>query len=116
MTFFPEKIQIFTPKISDDLFSHRLGFSDCTSLYCRGLLECHIRPFLHKKNHYFRKAFLDKTNFLLCSYFRAHPTTCTTSLNIGRDQCMDRPPTSNCGGTVPPSPLGLPSARLKCLQ
>src|SRR6218665_5425 len=28
----------------------------------------------------------------------------TTSQNIGGDQCMDGPPTSNFGGTVPPVP------------
>src|SRR6218665_26926 len=27
------------------------------------VLKCRIRPFLHKKNHYFRKEFLDKTIF-----------------------------------------------------
>src|SRR6218665_934027 len=54
-------MSIFTPKISDDLFfSHRPGFSDLTFLYC---IKCHIGRFLHKKNHYFRKEFLDKTIF-----------------------------------------------------
>src|SRR6218665_949963 len=61
MTFFPEKIPIFTPKISDDFFfSHRPGFSHFTFVYC---IKCPIRPFLHQKNHYFRKEFLDKTFF-----------------------------------------------------
>src|SRR6218665_268892 len=68
MTPFPEKIPIFTPKISDDLFfSHPPGFYDFTFLYS---IKCRIRPFLHQKNHYFGKEFLDSTIFLLCSYWR----------------------------------------------
>src|SRR6218665_3544751 len=66
--FFRKKFPIY----DDPFFSHRPGFSDFTFLYC---IKCRIRPFLHKKNHYFRKEFLDKTIFLLCSCFPANPTT-----------------------------------------
>src|SRR6218665_2010557 len=81
MTFFPEKISISRPKISDDLifFSHRPGFSDFTFLYPT---KCRIRPFLHKKNHYFRKEFLDKTNFFTL-FVLSRASDNTTSLNIG---------------------------------
>src|SRR6218665_2331543 len=94
MTLFPEKISIFTPKFSDDLFfSHRPGFSD----FAFTVIKCHIP---HKKNQYFRKEFLNKTIFLLCSSFRAHPTTL-----LGGDQCMGRPPHLKFwGGPSPRSP------------
>src|SRR6218665_3430825 len=36
----------------------------------------------------------------------------TTSQNIGRDQCMGGPPTSNFGGTVPPVPPRSPPLTL----
>src|SRR6218665_3918218 len=45
MTFFPEKNVILTPKLSNDFL-------------VIDLIKCHIRPFLHKKNHYFRKEFI----------------------------------------------------------
>src|SRR6218665_2961690 len=85
---FFEKIAIFRPKNSDDLsFSHRPGCPDSPYLYC---VKCRIRSFLHKKNHYFRKKSLTTPSFLLCSYFRAHPTTLL--LKILGDGCMGRPP------------------------
>src|SRR6218665_3287036 len=98
MTFFSEKISIFTPKTSD----HRPGFSDFPDLYC---IKCRIRSFLHKKSHYFRTEFLYDTFFLLCSYFRAHLTILLLKILGGR--MHGQSPTSNFGGTVPPVPLGL---------
>src|SRR6218665_785863 len=63
-------MSIFTPKISDGLFfSHRPGFSDF-ALFT--VIKCHIRPFLHKKNHYFRKEFLYKTIFFCSVHPFAH--------------------------------------------
>ena len=41
-----------SPKFLMTFFSHRPGFSDF-ALFT--VIECHIRPFLHRKNHYFRK-------------------------------------------------------------
>src|SRR6218665_375029 len=103
MTFFTEKISIFTPKISDDFFL----VIDLVFQILRffTVLKCRIRPFLHKKNHYFRKEFLYKTTF---SSFHSRASDNTTSLNIGGDQCMGRPPTSNFGGTVPHTPMSPP--------
>src|SRR6218665_1385909 len=76
---FSEKMYIFTPKISDDFFSHRPDFSDFTFLYC---IKCRIRPFLHKKNHYFsEKNSLIRPFFTLFVLSRASDNT--TSLNIG---------------------------------
>ena len=46
------------------------------------------------------------TPFLLCSYFRAHPTTLYFSKYWG-DGCMDRPPPQIWGENRPPVPLGL---------
>jgi len=88
--------------ISDDLlfFSHRPGFSDFTLLYS---IKCRIRPFLHQKNHYFGKEFLDRTIFYSVRTFariRQHYFS-----KYWGDQCMGRPPTSNFfGGPSPQSP------------
>src|SRR6218665_1189136 len=68
-----------------------------------------IWPFSHKKNHYFRKEFLYDT-FLLCSYFRAHPTTLLLKILGGR---MYGPsPPQFLGVPSPSPPLGL----RRCLQ
>src|SRR6218665_2180643 len=70
MTFFPEKIFIFWPKISDDLFfSHRPGFSDFTFLSS-------------PENHYFKKEFLYKI-FFFTLFVLSRAFDNTTSLNIG---------------------------------
>src|SRR6218665_3579681 len=66
------KIPFSRRKFLMTFFSHRPGSSDFTFFT---VIKCHIRPFLHKKYHYFRKEFLHKTIFLLFSSFRAHPTT-----------------------------------------
>ena len=80
-------------------FSHRPGFPDFTFLYC---IKCCIRPFLHKKNHYFKNEFLDKTIFITL-YVLSRASDNTTSLNIGRDQCMGRPHLKFFLGDRPPS-------------
>src|SRR6218665_2199049 len=100
MTLFPEKISILTPKISDDLFfSHRPGFSDFTFLYS---IKCRIRPFLHQKNHYFGKEFLDRTIFFTL-FVLSRASDNTTSLNIGGS--MHGPsPHLKFWGAVHPSP------------
>src|SRR6218665_4163622 len=83
-------------------FSHRPGFLHFTSLYS---IKCSIRPFLHKKNHYFSQEFLDKTIFFtLFVLLRASDNT--ISLNIWGDQCMGRPPPKILGGPSPQSSLG----------
>src|SRR6218665_1722523 len=94
-------MSIFTPKISDDhFFSHRPGFSDLFTV-----IKCPIRHFLHRKNHYFRKEFLNKTIFYSVHPF-AHIRQHYFSKYWGRP--MHGPsPISNFGGTVPPVPLGL---------
>src|SRR6218665_763273 len=57
--------------------------------------------FLTRKPSFFTLFMLSRTSYN------------TTSQNIGGDQCMGCPPTSNFGGTVPQSPLGLrPCARV----
>src|SRR6218665_2967096 len=47
---------------------------------------------------------------LLCSYFRAHPTTLGLLLKILGGRMNGPSPTSNFGRTVPPVPLGPVSA------
>src|SRR6218665_2217615 len=85
-------------------FSHRPNFSDFPFLFLEFpylyYVKCSISPFPHKKNHYFRKEFLYDSFFLICSYFRAHPTTLL--LKILGDGCMGRSLTSNFGGDRPP--------------
>src|SRR6218665_2559654 len=73
--FFPEKFPFSRPKfLRTFFFSHRPSFSDFPFFT---VIKCPIRPFIRKKNHYFKKEFLNKTIFLglLCSSFRTHPTT-----------------------------------------
>src|SRR6218665_2957739 len=99
MRFFPEKISTFTPKISDDLFfSNRPLFTALNVVY---------DPFFTRKTTISDKNSLIRPCFLLCSYFRAHPTTLSTSLNIGGGPIHGSSPTSNFLGAVPPVPLGL---------
>src|SRR6218665_941817 len=101
MTFFSEKIYIFTAEISGELFlfSREPGFSDFPYLYG---LKCRVWLFLPKKNHYFRKEFLDSTLFFYSARTLTHIRQHSLSKYGGR--CMGRPPTSNFGGNRPPSP------------
>src|SRR6218665_94681 len=91
--FCKEKISILMLKISDDLF----------------LLYSYIYNIYHT-------LFLTKNVYLIkpISLLQlSHASNNTTSPNIGGDECMGRPPTSNFGGTVPPVPPGLhPSLHL----
>src|SRR6218665_317904 len=103
MTFFPEKISIFTPKISDDFFLVIDQVFQILRFFT--VLKCRIRPFLHKKNHYFRKEFLDKTIFYSVSTF-ARIRQNYFSKYWGTN-AWAVPPPQIFGGTVPPVPLGL---------
>src|SRR6218665_1882878 len=101
MTFFSEKISIFTPKISDDLFLViDQVYQILSFIYC---VKCRIRPFLHKKNSYFRKEFLDKTIFYTL-FVLSRASDNTTSLNIGGTNAWAVLPTSNLGGRPPSLP------------
>src|SRR6218665_2777145 len=92
------KISIFAAKISDDLcflvidqiFRFSLSFPRFSlSLLCQ---MSYLTLSSQEKHLFF-------TLFIL-----SRASNNTTSLNIGGNQCMGRPPTSNFGGTVPPSP------------
>jgi len=76
-------------------FNHRPGFSNFPSLLPNFpdlyFVTYRTQPFPHKKN----------TIFTLFILLRASDNT--TSQNIGGDECMGRPPTSNFGGDRPPS-------------
>jgi len=98
--FFREKCQFSRRKFLMTFFSHRPVFSDF-ALFT--VIKCHIRPFLHKKTHYFRKEFLDKTIF--CS---VHPFARIRQHYFSKYWGgTNASPTSNLGGTVPPVPPGL---------
>ena len=64
---------------ADQDFSHWPGFRIfpfCSQIFrIFYYVQCRTSPFPHKNNHYFRKEFIYDTFLLLCSYFRAHPTT-----------------------------------------
>src|SRR6218665_1006023 len=72
----------------------------CQILRLFTVLTCHMQPFLHKKNHYFSKEFLDKIIFYSVRTF-ARIKQHYFSKYWG-NQCMGRPPTSNFGGDRPP--------------
>src|SRR6218665_156796 len=91
MRFFSEKMSIFTAKISDDIFfSHQPGFSDFPFLfpefpYLFTVLNVVYDPFLARKTTISEKnSFM--TPSLLCSYFRAHPTTLLLKILGGQMQ------------------------------
>jgi len=87
---FSEKNPFSRPKFLTIFFSHPPDFSDF--------------PFPRKKNHYFMKNSI-MTLVLLCSYFRAHPTTLLLKILGGR--CMGLPHLKFWGDRPPQSPLGL---------
>src|SRR6218665_987732 len=102
MTFFSEKIYIFTAEISGELFlfSREPGFSDFPYLYG---LKCRIWLFLPKKNHYFRKEFLDSTLF----FYSVRTLTRIRQHYFSKywgDDAWAVPPPQILGGTVPQSP------------
>src|SRR6218665_3730208 len=110
MTFFSEEIYIFTAKISDDLFLvieqvFRI-FPFFSPIYRSfTMLNVIYDPFPHMKNHYFRKENSFMTLLLLCSYFRANPTTLLLEILEG---WMHGPsPPQIRGGRPPVPPIGL---------
>src|SRR6218665_20601 len=99
---FSGKISIFTPKISDDLFLviDQVFFRDFTFLYC---IKCRIRPFLHKKSHYFQKKnSLIRPSFTL--FVLSPASDNTASLNIGGTNAWAVLHLKLGGGGVPQSP------------
>src|SRR6218665_787278 len=99
MTVFRKKMSIFTAKISDDLFLAIDQVFRIFSFFYQifrifTVLNVVYDPFLARK-----------TPCLLFSYFPAQPTTLLLKI-FGR-RIHWPPPTSNFGGTVSPSPLGL---------
>src|SRR6218665_586360 len=99
-------MSIFTPNISYDLLLVIDQVFQILRFFT--VLNVVYDPFfLHHKNHYFRKEFLDKTIFFTL-FVLSCASDNTTSLNIGEDQCMVRPPPQILEGTVPPVPLRSP--------
>src|SRR6218665_1185003 len=99
MTFLGVKISNFAEKISDDFFlviDHIFKIFPCFSqifpIFAIDVLNVIFDPFLTRKTPFFTLLILSSAS------------DNTTSLNIGGDQCMGYPPTSNFGGTVPPRP------------
>src|SRR6218665_227266 len=94
---------IFTAKISDDLFPIFPFSSQISRIFA--MLNVLYDPFHIRKNTISENnSFM--TPFLLCSYFRAHPTTLYFSKYWG-DGCMGRPPPQTLGVLSPPVLLGL---------
>src|SRR6218665_496144 len=96
---FPEKISVLTAKIYDHLFLvidqvfriFRISSPNFRIFY---YVQCRTTTFSEKNSF--------MTPFLLCSYFRAHPTTLLLKILGGR---MYGPsPTSNFWGDRPPIP------------
>src|SRR6218665_2084888 len=101
---------VFTPKISDDLFLViDLVFSDFAVFT---VIKCHIRPFLHKKNNYFRKEFLHKTIFFTL-FILLRTSDNTASLNTGGTNAWAVPPPQILGGPSPQSPAPRLTAKEK---
>jgi len=86
------------------LFSRRPGFSDFPYLYC---IKCRIWPFRHKKNHYFKKEFLDNTSFFTL-FVLSRVSDNTTSQNIGGTDAWTVPPPQILGDRPPRPPKSPP--------
>src|SRR6218665_2834431 len=104
MTFFSEKISTFTAKISDDLFVIDLVFRifPFFSQISVPLTRFNVvyDPFLTRTTTISEKnSFM--TPFLLCSSFRAHPTTLLLKILGGTDAWVV-PHLKYIGGSVPP--------------
>src|SRR6218665_218387 len=95
--FFRKKFPFSRPKFLMTFFSHRPGFSDFPLFT---VIKCPIRPFLRKKNHYFKKEFLNKIIFYSDHPF-AHIQQHYCSKYWG-DQCMSRPHHLKFWGERPP--------------
>ena len=102
MTFFFEKNFHFHGKnfwwlflVTDQVFRIFTDFPDLYFVRCCTWPFVHD-PFLlpHKKTPFFTLFILSRTS------------DNTTSQNIGRDECMGRPPPQTLGGPTPQSPLG----------
>ena len=112
---FSEKISVFTAKISDDLFlvidqDFRIFpfFSQIFRIFT--MLNIVYDPYMtlsSQEKPLFHKRISLRHFFLLCSYFRAHPTTLYTSQNIG-GRMYGPSPTSNLWAGVAPSPTRSP--------
>src|SRR6218665_902514 len=95
--FFRKEFPFSRPKFSMTFFSHRPGFSDFPYLYC---VKCRIYdPFFTRKSTISEKNSV-MTPFLLCSYFRAHPTTLTLKI-LGGTDAWAVPQPQFLGGTAP---------------
>src|SRR6218665_2272844 len=102
MTFFSRKITFSWQKflmtfflVIDQIFHILHFFPQIFPIFA--MLNVIFDPFLTRK-----------TPFLLCSYFDAHPTDNTTSLNIGGTNAWAVPsPPQIWGGPSPQFPLGL---------
>src|SRR6218665_845159 len=93
------KMSIFRVKISDDLFL-------VIDLVLRTFpFFSHIFRMFTMLNVVYDHLLTRKPPFFTL-FILSRTSDNTTSQNIGGDQCMGRPPTSNfLGGTVPPVPL-----------
>jgi len=96
---FSEKMSIFTGKISDDLFL----VNDQVFPFVSQVFRIFYYVTLSSQEQLlFRKRIPLWHLLLLCSYFRAHPTTLLLKILVGR---MHGPcPTSKFGGDRPPVP------------
>src|SRR6218665_44718 len=90
MKFFSENISIFTAKISDDpflvidqVFRIFHFFSQIFRIFY--YVQCRIRPFPHKNNHYFRKKSFMTPFFTLFVLSRASDNTTSLKLLEGTD-------------------------------
>src|SRR6218665_3616935 len=84
---------------AQNFFFNRPGFSHFPLFT---VIKCPMRTFLRKKNHYFKKEFLNKTIFYSVHPF-AHIQQHYFSKYWG-DQCMGRPPPQILGVPSPQSP------------
>src|SRR6218665_105777 len=108
MTFFGEKISIFTAKISDDLFFLVIDPVFRISPFFRvfTMLNVVYDPYLTTKTAISENNSLYDTFFTLFVLFARLRQHCFSK--YWGDQCMGRPPTSNFGGDRPPPvPPGL---------
>src|SRR6218665_3220322 len=105
MTFSEKNFHTYSrPKIlMTFFFSHRPGFSDFYSLYC---VKFVYDPFFTRKSTISEKNSLTTPFFLLCSSFRARPTTLLLKI-LGRTNAWAVPHLKFLGGPSPQSPLGL---------
>src|SRR6218665_187253 len=102
MTFFGEKISIFTAKISDDLFFLVIDPVFRISPFFRvfTMLNVVYDPYLTTKTAISENNSLYDTFFTLFVLFARLRQHCFSK--YWGDQCMGRPPTSNFGGDRPP--------------